>query len=253
MAPIGGSVLRILLIADIHSNLEALTAVLAAEPNVDAVWCLGDVVGYGPNPNECIALLREQKLTCIAGNHDRGALGQLDISSFNSDARAACEWTGAVLNEASREFLTSLEASAVMDRAFLAHGSPRDPILEYIFNQAVALPNFEYFVAPVCLVGHTHVPLIFTRSAGPGGSPEHLTAVPEPAAAISLQGLKAIVNPGSVGQPRDGNPDAAYMLFDSNSLTFTLGRTPYEIARTQERILTAGLPSRLAARLSYGW
>jgi len=227
--------------------------VLATAPDADEVWCLGDVVGYGPDPNECVELLRGRKLTCVAGNHDLGAIGELDLTVFNADAREACEWTARALSEESRAFLQSLPRTAVAEHAFLAHGSPREPPLEYLLNVESARPNFEYFSAPICLVGHTHVPLVFTRSDEEHGRYRYQTVVPPIMQALDLQGLKAIVNPGSVGQSRDGNSDAAYMIFDPESLTVSQGRVAYDISITQTRILDAGLPSRLAARLSYGW
>ncbi len=245
--------MTVLLISDVHANLQALEAVLDAEPRVDAIWCLGDLVDYGPSPNECIEALRLRNVLCIAGNHDRAATGDFDISLFNRDARAACRWTQKALTDSSREFLQLLRPFHFVDGIRLVHGSPRDPIFEYIFNLSVAIPNFDRFDAGMCLVGHTHVPLIFTHRDVPGGPPEYATVIPEPGKPVALKGLKSIVNPGGVGQPRDGDPRAAYMLLDPENLTVTLKRQSYDIAETQELMLRARLPDRLVERLAYGW
>ncbi len=246
--------MTVLLISDVHANLQALEAVLNAESRVDAIWCLGDLVDYGPSPNECIDVLRALDVVCIAGNHDRAATGDFDISLFNRDARAACRWTRKALTDRSRKFLRSLPASQPVDGIQLVHGSPRDPIFEYIFNLSVAVPNFARFDADMCLVGHTHVPLIFRRRDGLlGGPPEYDTAIPEPGKPFPLKGFKSIVNPGGVGQPRDGDPRAAYMLLDPANLTVTLKRQSYDIDKTQELMRRARLPGRLVERLSYGW
>ena len=241
------------MISDVHANIQALEAVLDAESGADAIWCLGDLVDYGPSPNECIDVLRALNVVCIAGNHDRAATGDFDISLFNRDARAACRWTQKVLTDGSSEFLRSLRPIRFMDSIQLVHGSPRDPVFEYIFNLSIAVPNFDLFSAGMCLVGHTHVPLIFTRREVPGGFREYDMAIPEPGKPVTLKGLKSIVNPGGVGQPRDGDPRAAYMLLDPKNLTVTLKRQSYDVAKTQELMRRARLPGRLVERLSYGW
>ena len=245
-------ILRILVLADIHGNLPALEKVLLAEPNIDETWCLGDIVGYGAQPNECIELLRSQaSLTCIAGNHDWGSVGNTELDNFNDDARHVCRWTDGELTDVSRDFLKSLEPAAVAPGAILAHGSPRNPINEYVFNLSVARPNFEYFAAPLCFVAHTHVPLVFTRSES--GDTDDETIVPQPNLPVTLGARRAIVNPGSVGQPRDGEPRSAYMIYEPEASRIMLRRTAYDIARAQEAITAAGLPDRLGTRLSYGW
>ena len=244
--------MTVLVISDVHANMQALEAVLDAEPDVDAIWCLGDLVDYGPSPNECIDVVRSLDVLCIAGNHDRAATGDFDISLFNRGARLCSEWTQKVLTDDSKEFLRSLRPVRFMDDIQLVHGSPRDPIFEYMFNLAVAVPNFRLFNADMCMVGHTHVPVIFTRRDGAGGRPEYDVTVPEPGRPVTLKGLKSIVNPGGVGQPRDGDPRAAYMLLDPKNLTVTLKRQSYDFARTQELIRRARLPSQMADRLAYG-
>ena len=245
--------MKILILADIHSNLAALEKVLRAEPNSDETWCIGDIVGYGAQPNECIALLRSQPtLTCIAGNHDLGAIGKVERSLFNEDAQAACEWTENQLNADSRVFLESLEPTGITPGAVLAHGSPRNPVDEYILNMSIAQANFDYFATPLCLVAHSHIPIVFTRTSSDTGYMEE-TIVPQPNQPVTLSGLKAIINPGSVGQPRDGEPRASYMVLDLKSDRIMLKRTAYDIKRTQQAIIDAGLPERLATRLAYGW
>lgn len=226
---------------------------MAVEPDVDETWCLGDIVGYGAHPNECIELLRSRpSLTCIAGNHDWGSVGKAELELFNEDARVACEWTDGQLSDDSREYLESLEPTGIAPGAVLTHGSPRNPIGEYIFNMSIARSNFSYFASPLCLVAHSHVPLVFTRSVVKGGGEEE-TTVPQPNLPLTLANKKAIVNPGSVGQPRDGEPRSAYMIFEPESDRIMLKRTAYDLTRTQKAIVDAGLPEALATRLSYGW
>ena len=245
--------LKILVLADIHSNLAALEKVLLAEPDVDATWCLGDIVGYGARPNECIELIRSRpSLTCIAGNHDWGSIGKTELDLFNADARRACEWTDEQLSDESRDFLDSLEPTGIAPGAVLTHGSPRSPLGEYIFNMSIARSNFSYFASPLCFVAHSHVPLVFTQSDAEGGGGEE-TTVPQPNLPITIANRKAIVNPGSVGQPRDGEPRSAYMILEPESDRIMLKRTAYDIGRTQRAITEAGLPEALATRLSYGW
>ncbi|HDD24706.1 MAG TPA: metallophosphoesterase, partial [Chloroflexi bacterium] len=153
--------MRYLIISDVHANLVALETVLADAPDFDEIWCLGDLVGYGPNPNECIQRIQEFPHFSLAGNHDWAALNKLDLRSFNTDAREANLWTQSELTTASREFLDKLPTSAERDGIYMAHASPREPVWEYILDANVAYTNFSYFSQPICLVGHTHVPLIF--------------------------------------------------------------------------------------------
>ena len=211
------------------------------------------MVGYGPNPNECIDLLKQLNLTCLAGNHDRAATGDLDTADFNPDARSACEWTADRLTESSREFLRSLEPAATVNGVHLAHGSPRDPLLEYTSGMAVAAANFEHFNTRLCMVGHTHVPVVFSRHQTPDQNPEYRAAVPAPDIPVDVKAEKLIVNPGSVGQPRDGDPNAAYMIYDPAEETLSLARREYDVARTQAAMRRQNLPERLVERLSYGW
>ncbi len=243
--------MRVLVLSDIHANLAALEQVLEDAGQVDAVWCLGDVVGYGPDPNECIDLLRSIKPEhWLAGNHDWAALGKLDISDFNPMARVAALWTREQLTPENRAFLERrpTRERATDPRFTLAHGSPRHPVWEYILDLQTAAVNFAHFDTPYCLVGHTHVPVIFQQlNSRVGVSPF------APSQPIQLTEERLIINPGSVGQPRDGDPRASYLILDTEALTVTLRRTPYPIEETQTRMRKAGLPARLISRLAYGW
>lgn len=242
--------MRILIISDIHANLIAFETVLAqAKGKWDMLWCLGDVVGYGPDPNECVALLREQKHLSLSGNHDWAVLDRLDIFSFNADARSAISWTQNILNEENRSYLDDLPSMVVEAPFTLAHASPRHPVWEYILDQNTAAANFSYFETPYCLVGHTHAPVIFEEI----GEEE---ANIRPAAygqTLKLNSSRLIINPGSVGQPRDSDPRAAYAILDTKKMTWEHFRVEYDIPAVQERMRKHGLPYRLVVRLEYGW
>jgi predicted phosphodiesterase len=244
--------MHVLIISDIHANLVALEAVLAAAAGrYEAVWCLGDLVGYGPNPNECVAAVRALPgLTCLVGNHDKAVLGEVDLNVFNGDARAAITWTQNVLAAESAAYLAALPARTETGGYTLAHASPRRPVWEYILDRFVAQDNFAHFTTPVCLVGHTHLPVVY-RQSGPEG--EALEEAPDYERVLSLAAGKFIVNPGSVGQPRDSNPAAAYALLDAASGAWQFCRTDYDIPATQGRMRAARLPERLASRLGFGW
>jgi diadenosine tetraphosphatase ApaH/serine/threonine PP2A family protein phosphatase len=247
---------RYLVISDIHANLQALLAVLAHAPSVDEVWCLGDLVGYGPNPNECIERVRElPRLFCLAGNHDWAALGQLDLSHFNVEARLANTWTQSVLSEEAREYLQGLPVRAEHEGVTLAHASPREPVWEYLLDTAMARANFGYFSTPLCLVGHSHLPLAFEWDEGRRRcefAPELFETSATGEIVLSLEGRRLILNPGSVGQPRDGDPRAAYAILDTDRLTWEVRRVPYPVEITQERMRAQGLPRRLIERLAHG-
>ncbi len=244
--------MRILILSDIHGNLVALETVLQVAGRFDRVWCLGDVVGYGPEPNACIEKLQAFDLVCVAGNHDWAVLDKLDLEEFNPDARRAAVWTRDQLTPANREWLRALpeRVPPQAERFTLVHGSPRYPIWEYVLTPAVARINFDYFDTPLCLTGHTHVPVIFRHL------PREHRAVAEPlpeGAPISLNAERLIINPGSVGQPRDGDPRAAYAMLDTDAQTFTHYRVGYAVAATQAKMEQAALPPPLITRLSYGW
>lgn len=242
--------MQVLVLSDIHANLAALDSVLEAAGAVDAIWCLGDVIGYGPDPNACVERLRELKPEYwLAGNHDWAALGKLDISDFNPMARLAALWTREQLTPQNFRFLETLPARVKASELFtLAHGSPRHPIWEYVLDAQTAAANFAYFDTPYCLVGHTHVPAIYRQQNGRVEGPAY--ALGEP---IRLENGRVIVNPGGVGQPRDGDPRASYIILDTDALTVTYHRVEYPVQKTQAKMAKAGLPARLITRLNYGW
>jgi diadenosine tetraphosphatase ApaH/serine/threonine PP2A family protein phosphatase len=242
--------MRYAVLADIHANLAAFEAVLAdikAGGGVDELWCLGDVVGYGPDPSACIELLRRQHPVCIAGNHDLGAIGKLDLSYFNSVAAAACRWTAGRLSPEDTGYLADLPLSVVQDDFYLVHGSPAEPLMEYVLSTGIAARNFSFFDTPYCLVGHTHVPLAFKRSDGSCSS-----VALSPGIGLVLGADRMIVNPGGVGQPRDGDPRASYGIYDSEGRIFRLHRVPYDVDATQQKMIRAGLPMSLVLRLQEG-
>lgn len=215
---------------------------------VDALWCLGDVVGYGAEPNECIARLRELDAVSIAGNHDLAALGQVSLDPFNAEAAAAARWTAAALTPESRAWLADRPSAAAAGPVLLAHGSPYDPVWEYVTSARVAARSLTCFDSPLCLVGHTHVPSSFVQQ--PDGQIE--TEYRVEGDVVELGRTRLLANPGSVGQPRDEDPRAAYLILDSDAATLTWHRTPYPVAIAQEKILAAQLPARLARRLALG-
>jgi predicted phosphodiesterase len=242
--------MRVLVISDIHANLTALEAVLQDVHDFDEVWCLGDLVGYGPDPNECIERVQTlPNLHCLVGNHDHAALGLIPISKFNYDAQTGIAWTMGVLTKKNRDFLQSLPAILEMGDFTLAHGSPREPIWEYILDIHLANANFEVMETDYCLVGHSHLPMIFQRS----DSHSYTIPIVIPEGEAFLLQPCMILNPGSVGQPRDLNPRAAYAILDTEANTWEQKRVAYDVTDVQLRILQAGLPERHATRLVAGW
>ena len=243
--------MRIAVLSDVHANLAALEAVLADLPTVDEAWILGDTVGYGPQPNEVIATLQAMGARSVLGNHDGAAIGMVDAAYFNPDARAAIEWTATVLDPNARSYLATLPEVRRDGELTAVHGSPRDPIWEYITSTSIAAANFDSFETRLCLFGHTHLPVVYRQVDGA------VQAVPGlPGDVVELGAERALLNPGSVGQPRDGLPDAAYAVLEvgdgvaGGSITFHRAR--YEIDRTQRLMRDAELPARLVERLSYG-
>lgn len=234
-------------LSDIHANLAALEAVRDDLPAVDEVWVLGDIVGYGPQPNEVIAALQEMGARSVLGNHDGAAIGTVDTGWFNPDAAAAIQWTTGVVDENSRAYLASLPEIRRDGELTGVHGSPRDPTWEYITGPSIAAANLDAFETRLCLHGHTHVPIVFRAEDG------EVRAVPatqgEP---VRIDAGRALVNPGSVGQPRDGNPHASYLVLDTASWVAEYRRVGYDISRTQALMREVGLPPRLVERLSYG-
>lgn len=245
-----GERVRVAVLSDVHGNLAALERVLDDCADADAVWCLGDIVGYGPRPNEVIDALRRRGAVAVAGNHDRAALGLLDISDFNTDAAQAMVWTSGVLTAKSREYLASLENVRVEREHTLAHGSPRDPLWEYVTTPTQASANLNHFATRLCLIGHTHIASAFIDR----GDGVFLATYAPPGFTVDLSQLsaKALLNPGSVGQPRDGNPQASYLLLDLAAGIATWRRVRYPIRETQAQMREAHLPRRLIDRLSLG-
>lgn len=238
-----------LVISDIHANRSALEAVLKDADPFDMIWCLGDLVGYGPDPNECVNRIQEFEHICVAGNHDWAVLGQVALDDFNTDARIAHLWTRQEITPASREYLQQLPVRLQEGEFTLVHGSPREPIWEYLLDLGGALISFSHFSTPFCLVGHTHLPMIFVLDEG-AHYPRAL--IPEVGVPIPLRRHRMILNPGSVGQPRDGDPRASYAILDTDAMTWEVRRVPYPVEITQERMRARGLPRRLIARLEVG-
>ena len=242
--------MRIAIIADIHANLAAFQAVLddiQRQGRVKEFWCLGDIVGYGPEPQQCLKLLRSLKHVCVAGNHDWAAIEKISTANFNPDAAAACRWTAQQLNSDDIAYLDSLPLTIKKGRFTLVHGSPREPIWEYVISTNLAEVNFSFFETPFCLVGHSHIPLVFKEEQEEPHSGKLI-----PAIKLLLGENRLIINPGGVGQPRDGDPRASYAIYESDLGIIRLHRVPYDIDATQEKIMQAGLPLRLATRLSHG-
>jgi len=244
------SQMRYAIIADIHSNLAAFTTVLddiEKKGGVDEIWCLGDIVGYGPDPHRCIELLRRYKHVCVAGNHDWAATGKIDTSYFNPLAAVACQWTAQQLSPRDIKYLNSLPTTIEKGEFLLVHGSPMEPIWEYVISTGIAERNFAFFQSPYCLVGHSHMPAVFKYEGGSCLS-LHLS----PGVGMALGKSRLIFNPGGVGQPRDGDPRASYAIYDSEGRVIRLYRIPYDIGATQDRMMQAGLPIHLITRLKEG-
>ncbi|MGI8856632.1 MAG: metallophosphoesterase family protein [Thermomicrobiales bacterium] len=238
---------RVLIVTDIHGNRDALDAVLADAGAHDRVWCLGDSVGYGPEPAACLAWVRDHCEIVLSGNHDYAVFDPAVVENFNPNAAAAAAWTRAQLSAADVQYLRSLPSIIEGEGVTLAHGSPVDPIWTYILSVIDAHDAFASFTGLCCFVGHTHVAACYVQD---GDSTRRLPVMNDVPFAIS--GARSIINPGSVGQPRDRDPRAAYLWYDPDAATATWKRVPYAIERTQEKIRAAGLPERLAARLALG-
>jgi diadenosine tetraphosphatase ApaH/serine/threonine PP2A family protein phosphatase len=263
---------RVGVVSDIHSNIVALEAVLADMGEVDALWCMGDFVGYGPCPNECVALLREYGVVAIAGNHDLAVIGAISTRDFNPDAAKATAWTAEQLTEEHRCYLESLPPILETEGVTFAHGSPREPIWEYVLNTATAAVNFLAYDTQLCLIGHSHIPTLFLEGDGDSNhdpSLEWLSAgvrnaflwdprlgvggayMPDGSAA-TLTNYRFIVNPGSVGQPRDRDPRAAYLVLNTELWLAEWHRVEYDVESVQAHMRELKLPAFLAERLSRG-
>jgi diadenosine tetraphosphatase ApaH/serine/threonine PP2A family protein phosphatase len=239
---------RVAVISDVHGNRHALDAVLyaIAAEQPDELWCLGDLVGYGPRPNECCRAVAARADLCLAGNHDLVVLGSLSIQDFAGDAAAAARWTQTVLAEDARGFLADLESSARRDGVAVFHGSARDPIWEYVLSEEAAWSTLQATTEPLVLVGHSHVPL----AIGLEGDEVEGGVAPD-GTLVDLEVGRLLLNPGSVGQPRDGDPRAAYLLLEPGRRA-SFHRVEYPIEHTQAEMREAGLPEALAARLVEG-
>jgi diadenosine tetraphosphatase ApaH/serine/threonine PP2A family protein phosphatase len=240
-------------ISDVHSNQPALEAVLAAidEVGVDEVWCLGDVVGYGAQPDACADLIQQRSAICLAGNHDLAVLGELDIATFSETAASAVEWTRENASAATLDFLRTLAPTGTREDVGLFHASPNDPIWEYVLSIDQAEAGLDAQPQRVGLIGHSHISLFFTRADGAGHG-DTQGAQAGDGAGLALASGAWLLNPGSVGQPRDGDPRAAWLELDTDAWTAHFHRVPYDVATAAETILAAGLPSQLADRLGVG-
>jgi len=238
------------IVSDIHGNRHALEAVLADVASTDAreLWCLGDVVGYGADPNDCCALIRENASVCLAGNHDLAVTGTIPLDEFSHGAALAARWTQEVLADDHVEWLRSLSPQGDEEGVGLYHASPRDPIWEYVLSTLLAELCLDVAEERVCLVGHSHVALSFVRPEGEAATGDTRRA----GDALDMSDGEWLINPGSVGQPRDGDPRAAWLLLDTGSWQAEWRRTPYDIAGAAAAIRAARLPDSLAERLEYG-
>ena len=241
--------MRLLVISDIHANFSALEAVLEDSAGKwDRILCLGDTVGYGPSPNECVQTLSSLPVTAVPGNHDWAALGLLSLEYFNQYARAAAEWTRAKLSSDSYEYLSSLEPVSVYDEITLFHGSPVEPITDYILSTLDAAEAFELINTSLGLFGHSHVAASFCR----GSSGEVLELPQKRKIRMELSRNRYLLNPGSVGQPRTGDPRASYAVLDTEKQLWLSRKVSYNIKAVQQRIRRYGLPEYLAQRLGKG-
>lgn len=243
--------MRTLIISDVHANFTALNAVLEDAAPYDRVWCLGDMVGYGPDPNECIERIKTlPALKCVKGNHDAAILGEIDPAAFNDEARASLEWMDSRLAPENFQWLETLGERLVFDEITIAHGSPRNPVWEYVMDLGTARENMSEFDTQFCLVGHTHIPYLFQMDQDTVKSTRLYL---KPAGETFTLNHKCIINPGSVGQPRDHDPRSSYMIFDDEDDSWVFHRVEYDYEQVQKRILAARLPPRHASRLSQGW
>lgn len=244
--------MKILIISDVHANLVALETVLKATQDIefDDIWSLGDVVGYGPKPCECVDLVREiAPNVSIIGNHDWAAIGRLDLEDFNPVAKYASYWTTMKLGVGHLNYLESLPNRMIEDDWTVVHGSPQHPVWEYVYNARIAAINFGFYDTRICFLGHTHIQLYITEeSAKSNIQPKQ----PSDGQVIDVSQERIIINPGSVGQPRDGDPRAGCAIFDTELMTVTFRRIPYDIKLTQQQLREEGLPESLILRLSMG-
>ncbi len=237
----------ILVLSDIHANLEALDAVLDDAPAVGETWVIGDIVGYGPEPDEVVERLRERGVIAVRGNHDAAAIGGDEIDYFNEDARRAMLWTRTVISDRTRAWLTALPERVVREGFTLAHGSPRDPIWEYVTTTPVARASFDAMATDHGVIGHTHRPAAYLND---DGVMSFMT--PAEGSQLVFGTRRVLLNAGSVGQPRDGINTAAWMTLDTEAGTATWQRSAYDIAAVQAAMRRVALPAFLRDRLAYG-
>jgi predicted phosphodiesterase len=245
--------MKFAIIADIHANLEALNVVLAdtKEQKCTHYACVGDVVGYGANPRECLEIVRTMGMPCVKGNHDEYCSSEEQLDGFNPHAAEAVNWTRLQLNKDERQWLRDLKYFRMVTSFSMVHATLDGPQRwGYVFDKLQAAASFPYQNTAVCFFGHTHVPVAFVRDTGTGGQ---MVVRGGTYSKFKVdQGKKYFVNVGSVGQPRDNIPKAAYVVYDMDEGTIELRRLDYDIAGAQKKILDAGLPPRLAERLAYG-
>lgn len=249
-----GPLVSVAVITDIHANLPALEAVLAdiEARGIEEIWCLGDVIGYGADPDACTDLVRERCATCLVGNHDLAVLGALDVGAFSEAAAEAVAWTRENIREASLDFLRELDPSGLRPGAALFHASPRDPVWEYVLSTEQAFECLEAQPERLALIGHSHVALFFALPDG-GAEGDTVGSQAGEGSSLKLNGDgRWLVNPGSVGQPRDGDHRAAWLELDVEQGSADFHRLPYDIDRAAAAIVDAGLPKRLADRLFVG-
>jgi diadenosine tetraphosphatase ApaH/serine/threonine PP2A family protein phosphatase len=242
--------MRILVIADVHANLEAFKAVLAEAERggaIDRIWCLGDVVGYGAEPAECIDLLNSYPNDTIAGNHDLAAAGIIGIEDFNPLAAAAISWTKTQLTPEHEEWLRGLPQTHVEHDFTLVHGSLRDPVWDYLLSPSLAEVNFRRQDTPYCLVGHSHMPIAFKDVEGPIEG-----IVLNDGTVFELDGATFVANPGGLGQPRDGDKRSCFAILDTDANRIEFRRVEYDVEVTQQKMRDAYLPPHLIERLSRG-
>jgi len=242
--------MKLAFISDIHANLEALEAVLADidKKNVDEILCLGDVVGYGANPNECAEIIAKRCKSVLLGNHDAVATNLLTTQHFNIHAKIAIEWTTQTLTESNRSFLVALPLSKTTDILTMAHATPYEPgTWYYITSLEEAAFNFHFFDTKICLVGHTHIPMIIVQDD------DEIYVHPEKQISYKESGnRRMLINIGSVGQPRDRIPDSSYGILDTDEMLFSLHRIPYDIPKAQAKMKKIKMPDFLVNRLAEG-
>jgi predicted phosphodiesterase len=241
---------RICVFGDVHSSIPAFEAVLSQAGDCDAFWCVGDIVGYGPSPNESVERAEEIGAVSVAGNHDLGSLGKINLFDFNVHARLACEWTGRNLEEKTRGYLESLPLrQGTMPGCIVVHGSPREPVWEYILSSREAAMNFAESNESVCFHGHSHAPAVFYLDS----ERQVDLIIPGDGTEVELEErFRYLINVGSVGQPRDGDPRACYVIYEPERAVVCYHRVQYPIIEVQEKMAEVGLPALLIKRLAFG-